>query len=87
MSAVPHSNHHTVETACWQSRTVLPGSLLLYCTAMSVYVYQTATFPPHCADNINVKTQYIYQAMDIPVLLRGWGEAAVTNDWCFIYSL
>ena len=33
------------------------------------------------------KKQYIYQAMDIPVLLRGWGEAAVTNDWCIIYSL
>ena len=24
--------------------------------------------------------------MDIPVLLRGWGEAAVTNDWHIIYS-
>ena len=24
--------------------------------------------------------------MDIPVLLRGWGEAVVTNDWCFMYS-
>ena len=25
--------------------------------------------------------------MDIPDLLRGWGEAAVTNDWGIIYSL
>ena len=24
--------------------------------------------------------------MDIPVLLRGWGEAVVTNDWRIIYS-
>ena len=24
--------------------------------------------------------------MDIPVLLRGWDEAVVTNDWRIIYS-
>ena len=69
-----------------QTMTVHPRSLLLYCTAMFVFVYQTTTFPPHCGDNEKVKTQYIYQAMDIPVLLRGWGEAVVTNDWRIIYS-
>ena len=69
-----------------KSMTVHPRSLLLYCTAMYVYVYQTPTFPPHCGDNVKVKTQHIYQAMDIPVLLRGWGEAVVTNDWRIIYS-
>ena len=53
---------------------------------MFVYVYQTTTFPPHCGDNVKVKTQHIYQALDIPVLLRGWGEAVVTNDWRIIYS-
>ena len=26
-------------------------------------------------------------AHDIPILLRGLGEAVVTNDWCIIYSL
>ena len=69
-----------------KTMTVHPRSLLLYCTAMFVYVYQTTTFPPHCGDNVKVKTQHIYQAMDIPVLLRGWGEAVVTNDWRIIYS-
>ena len=24
--------------------------------------------------------------MDISVLLRGWGEAAVRNDWCIILA-
>ena len=61
-------------------------SLLLYCTAMFVYVYQTPTFPPHCGDNVKVKTQHIYKAIDIPVLSKGWGEAVVTNDWRIIYS-
>ena len=77
-----------VGTASWQNHdSSSPRSLLLYCTAMFVQVYKTPTFPPHCRDNVKVKTQHIYQAMDIPVLLRGWGEAAVTNDWCIIYSL
>ena len=67
--------------------TVHPRSLLLYCTVMFVYVYQTPSFPPHCGDNVKVKTQHIYQAMDIPVLLRGWDEAVVTNDWRIIYIL
>ena len=80
-----------VITTLWEqlaskTMTVLPRSRLLYCTAMFVYVYQTPTFPPHCGDNVKVKTQHIYQAMDIPLLLRGWGEAVVTNDWRIIYS-
>ena len=53
---------------------------------MFVYVYQTTTFPPQYGDTEKVKTQHIYQAMDISVLLRGWGEAVVTNDWRIIYS-
>ena len=87
VSAVPHSNHRTVGTASWQNHYSSPRSLFLDCTAMFVYVYQTPTFPPHCGDNVKVKTQHIYQAMDIPVLLRGWGEAVVTNDWRIIYNL
>ena len=81
-----------VTTTLWgqlagKTMTVLPQSLLLYCTAMFVYVYQIPTIPPHCGDNVKVKTQHIYEAMDIPVLLRGWGEAADTNDWSIICSL
>ena len=80
-----------VTTTLWgqlagKTMTVHTRSLLLYCTAIFVYVYQTPTFPPHCGDNVKVKTQHIYQAMDIPVLLRGRGEAMVTNDWRIIYS-
>ena len=81
-----------VTTTLWgqlagKTMTVLPRSLLLYCTVMFVYVYQTPTFSPHCGGNVKVKTQHIYQDIDIPVLLRDWGEAVVTNDWCIIFSL
>ena len=86
VSEVPQSNHHTVGTASWQNHYSSSRSLLLYCTAMFVYVYQTTTFPPHYGDNVKVKTQHIYQAMGIPVLLRGWGEVVVTNDLRIIYS-
>ena len=54
---------------------------------MFVWVYQIPTFPPHCGDNVNVKTQHIYQAMDIPILFRFLGEEVVTNDRCIIYSI
>ena len=60
-----------VTTTLWgqlpgKTMTVHPSSLLVYCTAMFGYVYQTPTFPPHCGDNVKVKTQHIYQAMNIP---------------------
>ena len=74
-------NHHTVGTASCQNH----DSLLLYCTAIVAYVYQTPTFLPHYGDNVKVKSQHICQA--IPALLRGLGKAVVTNDWCIIYSL
>ena len=85
VSAVPHSNQHAVGTGSWQNHDSSPPSMLLYCTAMVAYVYQTPTFPPHYGDNVKVKSQHICQA--IPALLRGSGEAVVTNDWCIIYSL
>ena len=80
-----------VTTTLWgqlagKTMTVHPRSLLSYCTDMFVYVYQTPTFPLHCGDNVKVKTQHVYQAMDIPVLIRSWGEAVVTNDWRILYS-
>ena len=80
-----------VTTTLWaqlagKTMTVHPRSLLLCCTAMFVYVYQTPTFPLHCGDNVKVKTQHIYQVVDIPVMIRGWGEAVVTNDWRILYS-
>ena len=78
LSAVPHSNHHTVGTASWQNEDSSPRNMLLYCAAMVAYVYQTPTFPPHYGDNVKVKSQHICQA--IPALLRGLGEAVVSND-------
>ena len=53
--AVCHSNHHTLRTASWQNHDSSSPSLLLYCTAMFAYVYQTPTFPPHCGDNVKYK--------------------------------
>ena len=49
-----------VTTTLWgqlagKTMTVHPRSLLLYCTAMCVWVYQTPTFPPHCGDKVKVK--------------------------------
>ena len=87
VSAVPHS--YQTNTLWGQlagkTMTVFPRSLLLYCTAMVAYVYQTPTFHPYYGDNINLKSQHICQAN--PALLRGLGEAVVTNEWCIIYSL
>ena len=96
VSAVPHSNHHNVGIASWQNHDSSPppppppppppqSVILLHCHVCRGL--STPIFPPHCGGNVKVKTQHIYQAMDIPVLLRGWGEAVVTNDWCNIYSL
>ena len=68
-----------------KTMTVFPRTLLFYCTAMIAYVYQTPTFPPHYGDNIKVKSKHICHAN--PALLRGLGEAVVTNEWCIIYSL
>ena len=74
-----------VNTTLWgqlagQTMAVLPCSLLLNCTAMVAYVYQKPTFPTHYGDNVKVKSQHICKA--IPALLRGLGEAVVTNDCC-----
>ena len=78
-----------VTTTLWRqlagkTMTAVPRSLLLHCTVLFVYVYQTSTFPPHYGYNVKVKSQHICRA--IPALLRGLSEAVVTNDWCIIYS-
>ena len=70
------------QLAC-KTMTVFPRSLLLYCTAMVAYVYQTPTFPPHYGDNVKVKSQHICQA--IPALPRGLGEAVVTDIYPMIH--
>ena len=77
VSAVPHSNHHTVGTASWQNHDSSPPQsvIILHCHVCLGL------------SNPYISLQRIYQAMDIPVLLKGWGEAVVTNDWGIIYSL
>ena len=72
VSAVPHSNHHVWGQLAGKTMTVLPRSLLLYCTAMFVYVYQTPTFPPHCGDNVKVKTQHIISPSCSEALVKQW---------------
>ena len=68
MSAVPHSNHHTVGAASWQNHDSSPRSLFLYCTAM----YQIPTFPPHCGDNVKVKTQHIISPSCSEAWVKQW---------------
>ena len=83
VSAVPHSNQHTVGTASWQNHDSSPLAVCYY-TALSCL---SRSIKPLHFLHIVEATQHIYQAIDIPVLLRGWVEAVVTNDWCNIYSL
>ena len=88
VSAVPHSNHRTVGTAGWQNHdSPSPQSVIILhchvCLGLSNPYFPSALWR-QCKSR---KTQHIYQAMDIPVLLRGWGETAVTNDWNIICSL
>ena len=66
-----------VTTILWgqlagKTMTVLPHSLLLYCTAMFVQVYQTPTFPPHCGDNVKVKTQHIISPSCSEAWVKQW---------------
>ena len=86
VSAVPHSNLHTVGTACWQNQdsSSQQSVFILHCHVCLdlSHPYISSALWRQC----KCKNQHIYQAMDIPVLLRGWGEAVVTNDWCTIYS-
>ena len=87
VSEVPHSNHHTVGTASWQNHdSSSPQSAIILhchvCLCLSNHNF-SSTLWGQCKSK---KTQHIYQAMDIPVLLRGWGEAVVTNYWRIIYS-
>ena len=66
-----------VTTILWgqlagKTMTVLPRSLLLYCTAMFVYIYQTPTFSPHRGDNVKVKTQHIISPSCSEAWVKQW---------------
>ena len=74
VSAVPHSNHNTVGTASWQNHdSSTPQSVINLhchvCLGLSI-PYSSFALWRQCKS----KTQHIYEAMDIPVLLMVWGE-------------
>ena len=59
MSAHPDSDHHTVGAATWQNHDNSPSQSVIIVHSNFVYVYLIPTFPPHCGDNVKVKTQHI----------------------------
>ena len=67
MSAVPHSNHHTVGVIILHSNV---------CLGLSNPYISSALWRQRKSKNT---------AHYIPILLRGFGEAVVTNDWCIIH--
>ena len=85
VAAVTHSNHHTVGTASWQNHDSSPPQSVIKLHYHGCLGLSKPTFPPHYGDTVKVESQHICQA--IPALLRGLGEAVVTNDWCIIYRL
>ena len=86
--AARHRNHHTLGTdIAGKTMTVLPlqSVIIMHC-------HVCLCLPnPYLSSALwrqrKVQTRHFYQAMGIPVLFRGWGEAVATNDWCIIYSL
>ena len=69
--AARHSNHHTLGTASWQNHdSSSPQSvIIMHC---HVCLYLSNPYPSSALwRQRKVQTQHFYQAMDIPVLLRG----------------
>ena len=83
VSAVPNSNHYTVGAASWQNHGSSPQQSVIIlhsnvCLGLSNPYISSALWRQRKSKNT---------AHYIPILLRGFGEAMVTNDWCIIYSL
>ena len=83
VSAVPHSNHHTAGVASWQNHDSSPPQSVFIlhsnvCLGLSNLYISSALWRQRKSKNT---------AHYIPILLRGLGEAEVTNDWCIIYSV
>ena len=80
VSAVPHSNHHTVGAASWQNHDSSPRQSVFklhsnVCLGLSNPYISSALWRQRKSKNA---------AHYIPILLRGLGEAVVTNDWCIM---
>ena len=80
---LPHSNHHTAGAASWQNHDSSPPQSVFklhsnVCLGLSNPYISSALW----RQRKSKKTAYY-----IAILLRGLGEAVVTNDRCIIYSL
>ena len=82
VSAVPHSKHHTVGAASWQNHdsSPPPQSVIIQHSNVCLGLSNPYISSALCRQR-KIKTAHY-----IPILLRGFGEVMVTNDWCIIYS-
>ena len=79
----PHSNHLTVGAASCQNHDSSPPQSVIIlhsnvCLGLS---------NPYISSTLWRQRKSKNTAHYIPILLRGFVEAMVTNDWCIIYSL
>ena len=83
VSAVPHSNHRAVGAASWQNHdSSTPQSVIILHSNVCLGLSN-----PYISSTLWRQRKSKNTAHYIPILLRGLGEAVVTNDWCIIYSL
>ena len=79
VSAVPHSNHHTVGEANQQNHDSSPPQSVIILHSNVCLGLSNPYISPALWRQCKSKSH--------PILLRGLGEAVVTNDWCIVYSL
>ena len=83
VSAVPYSNHHTAGAASWHNHDSSPRqSVFILHSNVCLGLSNPYISPALCRQRKSKNT-----AQYSPILLRGLGEAVVTNDWCIIYSI
>ena len=78
VSAVPHSNHHTVGAASLQNHDRFPPQSVFILHSNVCLGLSNPYISLHCGDDVKVKTQHIISPSCSEV---------VTYDWCIIYSL
>ena len=83
VSAVAHSNHHTVGATSWHNHEC-PSPQSVFKLHSNVWL---GLSNPYISFALWRQRKSKNTAHYIPILLRGLGEAVATNDWCIIYSL
>ena len=73
MSAVPHSNHHTVGTASWQNHDSSSPQSVIILHCLVCLGPSTPTLPPHCGDNVKVKNTTHLPGYGYPSPAQGLG--------------